>query len=346
MSRSLGCVRVSHIPLRAYAAAFLGAFFFGSNGTVVKVVMQAGLSPEQLTFFRCVSTAVIAAVVLLWVDPREGFRLTVRDTGTTIALGIVGVACVQWFYAAAITLLPVGIVLLIEYTAVLMVAIFARFVFKEQVKQRLWGAIALVLVGLAIVAAQGSAGGSVSAVGAVLAFAGALSYAAYFLLAERQVGARHPISVTFWSMLWASMLWAFFSGWWTLDSAIFVAPVSLGGNLDAVVVPLWVPLLWACTMGSFVPFALSFYALKFMSATSAGIIAASEIIWAFVVAWAWLGESLTVTQLAGVITVAVGIVIAQTARVASAPDAIATGPVTMPVPVLPPRTPPSTSTES
>ena len=209
----------------------------------------------------------------------------------------------------------------------------------------IWGAIALVLVGLAIVAAQGSAGGSVSAVGAVLAFAGALSYAAYFLLAERQVGARHPISVTFWSMLWASVLWAFFSGWWTLDSAIFVAPVSLGGNLDAVVVPLWVPLLWACTMGSFVPFALSFYALKFMSATSAGIIAASEIIWAFVVAWAWLGESLTVTQLAGVVTVAVGIVIAQTARVASAPDAIATGPVTMPVPVLPPRTPPSTSTE-
>ncbi len=324
----------TRIPLRGYLAAFLAAFFFGSNGTVVKVVMSAGISPEQLTFFRCLSTMLIAGVAVFVVDRGCGFRLNLRDLGMTIALGIVGVACVQWFYAAAITLLPVGIVLLIEYTAVLIVALVARFVFREHVKQRLWSAIGLVLVGLAVVAVQSGSGGGLNPVGVMLAIASAISYASYFLLAERQVGARHPLSVTFWSMLWAALLWAVLSGWWTIDPQIFVTPVSLDGNLADMQLPLWMPLLWACTMGSFVPFAFSYTALRYMSATSAGIIASSEIIWAFAVAWVWLGESLTPSQVLGVVVVATGIVIAQTARAPQSPDPMALGPVTMPIPVV------------
>lgn len=328
-----GVPSASRIPLRGYVAAFLAAFFFGSNGTVVKVVMASGISPEQLTFFRCATTALLAAVAVAVVDPGAGFRLSARDAGRTLALGIVGVACVQWFYAAAIQLLPVGIVLLIEYTAVLMVALVARFVFRERVKQRLWAAIGLVLVGLGVVAIQSGAGGGLNPLGAVLALAGAVSYATYFLLAERQLGTRHPLSVTFWSMLWASLLWAVLSGWWRIDPGVFTAPVSLDGNLSSIDVPLWLPLLWACTMGSFVPFALSYTALSYMPATSAGIIASSEILWAFAVAWAWLGEALSVGQLIGVCVVVVGIVLAQSARPGT-PDPVATvGPVTMPIPV-------------
>ena len=49
-------------------------------------------------------------------------------------------------------LLPVGIALLLEYLAVLLVALVAFFFFREKVKARLWAAIGLVLVGLAVVA--------------------------------------------------------------------------------------------------------------------------------------------------------------------------------------------------
>ncbi len=64
-------------------------------------------------------------------------------------LGVFGVALLQATYAFALSLMPVGITLLLEYTAVLMVALFAFFVFREKVKARLWIAIALVLAGLA-----------------------------------------------------------------------------------------------------------------------------------------------------------------------------------------------------
>jgi len=74
------------------------------------------------------------------------------------------------------------------------------------------------------------------------------------------------------------------------------------------------PLTVTVILGSFAPFLLSFYALKHLSATAAGIVASSEVLFAFVVAWLWLGEQLSVVQIVGAAVVLVGIVLAQTAR--------------------------------
>ena len=50
------------------------------------------------------------------------------------------------------------------------------------------------------------------------------------------------------------------------------------------------PLAATVVFGSFLPFVLSFTALKHLPATAAGIVASSEVIFAFLVAWLWLGE--------------------------------------------------------
>ena len=116
------------------------------------------------------------------------------------------------------------------------------------------------------------------------------------------------------SMLFASLFWAFFSGWQNMDYSVFSHSISLSGSLAAVFVPLWMPFLWTITMGSFIAFYLSFKSLSLLSATSAGIIASSEVIFAFIVAWLWLGESLSFIQILGALIVTAGIVLAQTAR--------------------------------
>jgi drug/metabolite transporter (DMT)-like permease len=98
-----------------------------------------------------------------------------------------------------------------------------------------------------------------------------------------------------------------------------MAPTSLTGTLDDVVVPVWVPLLWVITLGAFAPFVLSFAALRHLSATAVGILASAEVLFAFLVAWLWLGETLVAVQIAGAALVLAGIVIAQTARERRAP---------------------------
>lgn len=313
-----------------YVYALIAAVLFGANGSVTKLTMEAGLSPAQVTQFRLVGTALIAGAVLLIIE-RRAFRVPKQQWPVLIVLGIVGVALLQATYAAAVQLLPVGIALLLEYLAVLFVALVAYFIFREPVKARLWIAIVLVLAGLAVVAQIWSS--TLNVVGVLLALAAAVCLATYFLVGERQVAKTSPLAVSFWTMLIAAVFWAFVSGWWGLKPSIFATPVDIGGVLGEATVPMVLPLLWNVVLGSFAPFLLSLAALRHLPATAAGIVASSEVIFAFAVAWVWLGEALGPVQIIGAAIVLVGIVLAQTARVGKravvdADLALDTGPIT------------------
>jgi drug/metabolite transporter (DMT)-like permease len=294
-----------------YLYALLGALFFGANGSLTKLLVEGGLTATQLTLFRTLGTAALAGLVLLVTD-RAAFRLSPRLMLVMAILGLAGVAVLQASYAAALGLLPVGITLLLEYTAVLMVALVAFLVFKERVKARLWVAIGLVLLGLVAVARPWDA--QLDPLGVVFAFIAAISLTIYFVIGERQVARTSPLAVAFWTTLFAGTFWAFFSGWWELDAATFAAPLNLGGQWGSWVLPLGIPLIVTVVAGSFLPFLLSFSALKHLTATAAGIVASSEVIFAFAVAWIWLGESLDLLGMAGAAIVLAGILLAQTAR--------------------------------
>ena len=294
-----------------YIIGFLAAILFGSNGSVVKVVVSSGVSAAQLTLFR-VAVALLISFLILLVTERSAFRISRKRMLGMAILGIGGVAMLQWFYALAIARIPVGIALLFEYLAVLAVAVIARFFFKEMVRGRIWIAIGLVLLGLAVVAQIWTS--NVDSLGMIFALGAAAAYTIYFLMGERALTGMSVMAMTFWSMLFATGFWAIFSGWWAMDFSLFTRQISMTGSLSAVVLPLWAPLLWAVTIGSFVAFFLSFSALKQLKATSAGIVASSEVIFAFIVAWLWLGEALSPIQILGALVVVAGIVLAQTSR--------------------------------
>ena len=312
-----------------YVYALLAAVLFGANGSVTKLIMEAGMSPAQVTQFRLVGAALIAGAVLLILD-RRAFRMPRRQWPIMIVLGVVGVALLQGTYAAAVQLLPVGIALLLEYTAVLMVALVAYFFFKETVKARLWVAIGLVLAGLAIVAQVWAS--TLNPLGIIFAVAAAVCLASYFLIGEKQVVRTSPLAVSFWTMTFAAIFWSFVSGWWELSPAVFVTPVDLGGQGAELIVPMWLPLTWNIVLGSFAPFMLSLASLRHLTATAAGIVASSEVVFAFAVAWLWLGEVLGLVQIVGAAVVLAGIILAQTARstktIVDADLALNTGPIT------------------
>jgi len=285
----------------------------------------------QLTQMRVLGAALISGLVLLIID-KKSFRLPPGQLPVVVVLGVVGVAMLQVTYALAIELLPVGIALLLEYLAVLLVALVAFFVFKEKVRLRLWVAIAFVMVGLVVVAEIWAS--TLNPIGVMWGLLAAISLATYFLVGERQLKTISPLALAFWTMTIAAVFWLPFSGWWELDASSFTTLAPLGSEPDSALVPLWALLGWNVVLGSFAPFLLSLSALKRLSATAAGILATSEIAFAFVTAWLWLQESLSLLQVVGASIVLGGIVIAQTARssdvVVQADLALETGPITLP----------------
>lgn len=298
--------------LVGYIAASVAAFIFGVNGVVIKLLMDGtGIDGFQVTFLRVAGAAVLMGAVLLIRDP-SALRITRKQIVPLIAMGVIGVAMLQATYAQAVYLLPIGIALLLEYTAVLFVALIAHFFFREHVKSRIWVSIAAVLIGLATVAEVWNS--TLNVEGVLWALAASASLTTYFLLGERQTGLRHPIAVGFWGMAVATAFWAVFSGWWTVDPTVFNRIVPFSGDANGISGPAWFLLAFIVVLGTFTTFALGLWSISILKATRSGIVATSEVLFAFLAAWLILGETLNIVQLVGAGIVLVGVVLAQSAR--------------------------------
>ena len=298
-------------PGLGYAMVAIAATLFAVNGTVSKVILGSGIGSGQLTALRCAGALIGLSLIAAATRPRS-LRIRTGDLPLLIALGI-GLAVVQWAYFFAIHRLDIGIALLLQYIAPLLVALWARFVFHEPVRRRIWAALALSLAGLTLIVEIWH-GGRLSGPGVAACVLAAISYAAYVLIAERGVRRRDPISLSAWGFLFATIFWSLLAPWWNFPGRRVDDHVSLLGNLASSHVPLWLLMLWMVVLGGIVPFALIVSALRHISATRAGITAMLEPVVAIIVAWAWLGESLRPVQLSGAALTLLGIGLAQTAR--------------------------------
>jgi len=292
--------------------AATAATLWAINGTISKVILGSGVSSLRLLEMRSTGAMIGFVLVLLVVAPSR-LRVSRGELPFLAAFGICGLAFVQWFYFLSIHRLAVGIALLIEYLGALLVALWARYVFHERVRRRIWAALALALTGLAmIVDVRGD--GKLSSAGIAFALVAAVAYTAYLLLAERGVGDRDAVSLLAWGFGFAALFLALIAPWWSFPAGEVADTVSLLGHLESRHLPVWALLAWILVLGTIVPFFLLVSALKHLPATRVAIIAMLEPVVATVVAWAWLGESLTAIQLSGALVVLAAIVLAQTAR--------------------------------
>ena len=168
---------------------------FAVNGTVSKIILtESGISNLRLTELRATGAFLGLAAFVLATTPRR-LRIARDELALLVFYGIVGFALVQWLYLVAIERLPIGIGLLLEFTAPVLVALWARVMWHEHVRRRVWAALALALSGLTLVAeVWEDARLDTIGVAAGLLAAGAL--ATYFLVGEHATGRRDALSLT------------------------------------------------------------------------------------------------------------------------------------------------------
>jgi len=298
-------------PGLGYALVAVAAALFIVNAGVSRVVLRAGVEPSTLTTLR-ITGAV--AVLALWAIAGQRSALRPphgRDLALVLALGAVGVAALQWTYFVAVDRLPVGVALLLEYTAPVLVALWARFVRHEPVRDRMWVAIGLSLAGLAVVA-RVWAGLTLDAVGVAAGLGAAVCFAAYFLLGESGVSELTPLRVVLWAFAVAAVLMNVLAPVTGLRGG--GGSTSLLGALADLSAPVWALLAWIVVMGTVAPFAFELYALRHLAATVVVVVAMLEPVGAVVLGWAWFGESLSDVQVLGCAAVLTGIGLGQTAR--------------------------------
>lgn len=299
-------------PAAGYAMVALAATLFAINGIVSKVILASGIDSQQLTEVRCAGALLGLALIALATRPAT-LPLHRQELPLVVALGVGGLALVQWSYFFAIHRVAIGIALVIQFVGPILVALWARFVYHERVRARIWVALLLAIVGLALMVELWQTHPP-NAAGLTAAAVAAVTYAAYILLAERGVRRRDPISLSAWGFFFATLFWSLLAPWWKFPGGRVGVDVSLLGNLASDHLPVWGLMLWMVVLGTIVPFALVVAALQRISATRAGITAMLEPVLAIVIAWAWLGESLKPVQLSGAAVTLAGVALALSAR--------------------------------
>lgn len=302
----------AEVPLRltlGYSFALGAAALFGVGGVIAKGAFAAGLAPSELAELRVLFAFLVLLAGVAVFRPRD---LVVRRADLPLlgVFGIFALGGVQWSYYEAIQRLPLGVALVIQYTAPLLILFYWR-VRGREVGSRLWLAGALTLGGCyLVVGAYDLALFSLNAVGTALAVLSALIFALYFLLAERILNPRdrtRRAPYTVWTLLvygfgFALVGWMALRPPWTLPWGIVAEPATALLIAGVIVV------------ATVLPFTLIFAAVSLIPAARVGLTATAEPVVGALAALLILGESLEAPQLAGGAIVLVGIAIAQSLR--------------------------------
>ena len=296
------------------ALALVSAVAFGGSGVAAKPLIEAGLEPLHAVWLRVAG----AALVMLPVAWRHRALLCRRPT-LLAGFGLLAVAGVQAFYFAALSRIPVGVALLIEYLAPALVLGWVRFVRRRTVSRAAVAGVVLAVTGLACVV-EVWAGMRLDPVGLLLALAAAFCQVGYFVLSDHGTDgqdAADPIGVIAYGLLVGAAALTVVARPWGTDWSVLAGRA----DLDGARVPAILLLGWTVLVATVVAYLTGVLSIRRLSPQVAGVVACLEAVVATVMAWVLLGEHLSGAQVLGGILVLAGAFIAQT----SVPKPVAPG---------------------
>lgn len=290
----------------------MGALVFAFNGVISTVVLEH-ISPFRLAQVRSLGAFLILGTIALIIN-RHSLKASKKEIPLLAAYGVIGFAAVQAGYFLGIQRgVPLSLVLIIEFSAPIWIALWIKYVRKAFVPTSMWGAIALSLLGLVLLA-QVWNGLSFDAIGLLGALFSAFALTAYFLIGKSFGTSRSALSLTVWGLGMATTTWLLAMPAWRFPFEVFTIDMDLQGVFAGNTLPGWVLIFWIIVMGTIVPYLFVIAGLRLLSASTSSVIGMLEPVLAGMFAWIWLEQSWNGIQLFGAAIVLVGIYIADRAR--------------------------------
>ncbi len=290
------------MPVRlalGYSLALAGAALYGVGGVIAKRAFEAGIEPSALAQLRATFSFPVL-LLLLGLFGRRHIRLRPRDLPLLALFGALGIAAVNGSYYEAIKRLPLGVALTIQYTAPLLLLVLA-WARGRHVGGRLWVAAVVTLLGCYfVVGAYDASLRELNTAGAIWSVVATLTFATYFLMAERILRSYTPWGLLLWGLGFATVAWS-----------VYRSPATLPWELAASQWPLIAGVVIIATLA---PYVLTLGALSLLPPARVGLTATFEPVVGALAGFALLGEVMQPPQIAGGLLVLSGIALVQTVR--------------------------------
>ena len=280
----------AHLSVTAFATLLLIALMMGANHVAARLAFDHGVDVTTAVAFRSAITALV--VMALVLQQRLSLRLTARHRRVLPVIGVL-VALQSYCLYSSVARLPVALALLAFNTYPLWTALWARLFYAHRAGARVLQAMPVLLLGLALAldvlgAASGlGAAGQWARIGTGVAFA----LAAAALFGGALVLTQHEAADVDGRLRTAITLGLV----GTLAVAVALAQ---GGFHWPDAAPGW----WGLAALTFLygtAFTIMFTVLPKLGVVGSSPIMNVEPIFALVLAWALLGQSIAPLQVGG-----------------------------------------------
>ncbi len=284
----------TRISRTAFLTLLLIAVMMGANHVAARFAFNDGVSVSTAVIFR--SGVTTSVIVLLLLSQRVTARFNARHR---LVLPVIGalVAVQSFCLYSAVARLPVALALLAFNTYPLWTAFWARILYKHRAEPFVLRAMPVMLVGLALAldvfgAASGlgaSAHWQEIGTGVAFAITAAATFALAMVITQHEaadVDGRVRTAITLGMVMLLTSLLALATGSWSL-------PVSATG---------WWGLL-GLTFFYGTAFSLMFSLLPRLGVVGNSAIMNVEPVFALVLAWLLLGQTIAPVQVAGALIV-------------------------------------------
>ncbi|GAA5145731.1 EamA family transporter [Pseudonocardia eucalypti] len=283
----------------------------GAGGLSAINIIQARTAVGALALLAC--TLVL----------RQGrMRVHPRDWWLIAMYGGVSIAANQVVFTMSLSRLPVGVALLLEYLAPVLVAGWVRLVRRQPVSGLVWVGAATTVLGLGLLGKVWS-GFALDGLGVGLGLLAAVTLAGRFLVVERGLRRYDPLVMAAWGTAAAAVATSAVAALAAGAAAPFpVHVLTERVTLSGAVVPVFVLVAWVGLVGMAGGVLLGVTAQRLLPPTTASLLLSLEVVAGSVLAYALLGERLTGVQAAGAAIMLAGVLAVAAAKRAPAKPAV------------------------
>ncbi len=306
--------QASRLRLHGLAAVVVATLLWGVGAVAVASLFRDGVRPLQLVQLRVYITAIGLGAVVLWKRRHER-EIRLRDIRWSLIFGLaVSVAMATTFLLLAIQKLPVAVALVLQSFAPVMVMGWTLLSSRRWPRPIAVAGVLFTLGGVALVVQLPAANmNDINALGLLYGLAAAAGVAGLSVFGGRAAATAGAARA----------------------NALAFSLVGIGWIL--VQIPQGVPVLltqpqhlaWGAAIGVFGtigPFVLFSWGTARLGPEAGAVDISLEPVFGAVVAWAWLGQSLTAMQATGVSLVVLGVVCVERASADRGPFPARDGP--------------------
>ncbi len=179
--------------MNGYLLVFLAASLWGLIGLFSRGILEAGVGPLELAFWRA---ALAGGMFMLHALSTRQLRVArAFDLLALAGFSLLGVTLFYASYTFAVQTGGVSLASILLYSSPAFVAVAARFLLREALTPRKLGLLALTLTGVVLVSQGDGAGVRASATSLFWGVTAAVSYSSYYLFGKWALARYTPVAI-------------------------------------------------------------------------------------------------------------------------------------------------------